>query len=140
MRERRQKASDVFRDANLVFASKTNNFSEAFPKIKDFEIKVTEVGRGTSYSIGDREKTATYNMNHAPGEYIDCSNSLCYNGGFSIGNILRNMQHDNQEEYEEEFIFCRGYEGSPKGRRRYGPCSNYFNVKAKVTYHPDPAD
>jgi hypothetical protein len=34
-------------------------------------------------------------------------------------------------EYHES---CQGYEGSPKGRRNYGPCDNTFQIKVTVAY------
>ena len=130
---RRQKASDVFRDAELLFGSKTSNFSKAFPEIKDIEVKVREEGRG----LYSGSRTGTYTRANFPGQYVDCSNTLCYNGGFSLGNLVHGMTYSRKQEEEWEHIFCQGHEGSPKGRRNYGPCPNSFNVKIKIVYHEE---
>ena len=52
---------------------------------------------------------------------------------------MRNMVYGRQQELEETML-CRGQEGSPKGRRVYGPCDNYFKVKIKISYHTDTPD
>ncbi len=69
------------------------------------------------------------------GEYIDCRNSLCYDGGVSVGQMLRDMVEEKKTEAEFSSL-CRGYEGSPKGRRKYRNCSNFFEVKIRIEYNP----
>jgi len=123
--QHRKKASEVFRDANFVFSKKVS-FDEEFPEIEDVKIVVRQSGRG----IRDWNSVSHYGK---VGEYIDCANPLCYRGGFSIGDILRSMVRDRQEHYEGSH-FCQGYEGSPKGRRKYGPCMNGFHVTVDITY------
>lgn len=34
----------------------------------------------------------------------------------------------------ETVAICQGYEGSPKGKRRYRSCINSFKVKVHITY------
>ena len=34
----------------------------------------------------------------------------------------------------EKTVSCKGYEGSPKGARKYNECSTYFTVKMTVKY------
>ncbi len=121
----------MFRDAEFLFAGKTSDFGKAFPDIKDLEVKVTEEGRGLLYG----PRTGTYTRANFPGEYVNCSNTLCYNGGFSLGNLVRGMVYGREQEREWEYVFCQGHEGSPKGRRNYGPCPNGFNVKIKIVHH-----
>lgn len=128
-RDERQKASEVFREANFVFAKKAP-FSEAFPEIADVRIEV-EIGHG--YSGSDKR---VYSGQYLPGEYVDCNNSLCYNGGFSIGQVLRDMVRARVADKEGSAI-CKGYEGSPKGRRKYRDCLNYFRYKVHVEYRAD---
>ncbi len=130
-RDERQKASDVFREATFVFAEKAS-FDEAFPQIADIRIEV-EIGHAPS---GNRKRV--YTRPHVPGEYIDCDNSLCYNGGFSIGEVLRDMVGKGETGRSGSAI-CRGYEGSPKGRRKYRDCLNYFRYKVQLTYRSDAA-
>ena len=125
----RMKASDVFREAQLLFVDKVP-FNEAFPQIQYIEIEVQETGRGLYHgSSGHR----VYKTPHMPGEYINCGNPLCYNGGFSIGKVIRETVR-NKETATEGSASCQGYEGSPKGRRKYRPCFNHFTYRIKIQY------
>lgn len=127
-RDERQKASDVFRETNYVFSEKVG-FDEAFPEIEDLTVEVIKSGHG----IDDWNRKSTYRKQYFPGEYINCSNPLCYNGGFSIGSILREMVRNKQVELETSKI-CQGNEGSPKGRRIYRKCVNFFKIKVSIKY------
>jgi hypothetical protein len=127
-RDERKKASDIFNESNLVFGRKVT-FDEAFPQIEDLKVEVIESGHGI---IGQSRKSF-YRKQYFPGEYINCSNPLCYNGGFSIGSILREMVSNKQTELETTES-CQGYEGSPKGRRKYKGCLNFFKIKISIKY------
>jgi len=127
-RDRRQKASDVFRETNFVFAKKSS-FDEAFPEIEELTVEVEASGQG----IKDWNQKSVYHKENFPGEYIDCHNPLCYNGGFSIGSILRGMVSKKQTKLKT-FEVCRGYEGSPKGRIKYRDCVNSFEIKVTIKY------
>ena len=124
-----QKAQDVFNSSNFVFSKKTSSFDEAFPEIADITINILENGEG----VNQYNKERTYPKQYLPGEYINCSNNLCYNGGFSIGNIIRDMIRNEQTELEISKL-CQGNEGSPKGRRIYRKCLNFFKIKIKLKY------
>ena len=130
-RDDRQKASDIFNKGNLVYATKVP-FENAFPEIENLDIVVVFHGCGTDF-LKDKEKISHYNIETLPGEFIDCINPLCYKGGFSIGSILREMVR-TKLTHKEEFEICRGYEGSPKGRRKYGICPNTFRIKVDIKY------
>jgi hypothetical protein len=43
----------------------------------------------------------------------------------------------SRETYQEGSAICRGYEGSPQGRRRYRTCMNYFTYKMTLEYKTD---
>ena len=130
-RGQRMKASDVFRESNPVF-SKNVSFEVVFPEIEDIVIEVTESGKGVHH-LDHSDRKLTYRKPNLPGEYVDCSNSFCYDGGISIGSIIRDMVRERVTERETSKI-CRGYEGSPKGRRRYRSCLNSFKVIITITY------
>ena len=130
-RDERQKASDVFNEADFVFGRKVS-FDEAFPQIEDVVVEVKESGHGIR-----RDNRRVYRKPYL-GEYIDCSNPICYNGGFSIGAILREMVRNRQAELETSKI-CQGYEGSPKGKRKYRDCVNFFKIKVSVKYKETPS-
>lgn len=132
-RNEHQKASDVFRESEFVFGQKVS-FTEAFPQIADIKIEVKRSGRG----VDEWNKISSYEMKRLPGEYIDCTNPLCYNGGFSIGSILRDMVGNKLTEKTENAI-CQGNEGSLKGRRVYRRCLNFFQIKVSIEYKNEEA-
>lgn len=135
-RDDRQKASDVFRESNPLLG-KTSSFSEAFPEIETLGVEVTEKGDDVRGLRGERgERTYHFTHERPPGEYVDCSNDICYNGGFRIASHLRHMTR--QRETEGEFsATCQGYEGSPKGQKKYGPCMHHFEAEIEITYKDD---
>lgn len=124
----REKASDVFKNTDYLF-SKKGTFTDAFPMIEDIKVIVK---RGGHYGVSERNKEEHYATNI--GEYVDCSNPTCYNGGFSVGNFVRMMVASNQTHFEKEYIACQGYEGSPKGKRHYRSCTNHFAVVIDIKY------
>lgn len=125
---KRQKASDVFRETNFIFGKK-GSFDEAFPEIEDLTIEVEKSGNG----VKEWNHKSFYNKQNFPGEYIDCNNSLCYNGGLAIASILREMVRNKQPELETSKT-CIGDEGSPKGGKIYRKCMNSFNIKVTIKY------
>ena len=125
-RNKPMKASDVFRGTTPFFGAKAG-FDEVFPEIEEIEITVQETGYGV---IGDGIQV--YRKNQF-GEYIDCSHRRCYNGGFQIGSILRDMVKDKKVKLNVS-LDCKGYKGSPKGRIRYGRCFNTFTIQVKIKY------
>ncbi len=127
--KKRKKASEVLKDTNFVIAKK-GTFAETFPEIKSATVQVTEKGSFRSHSI--QSKNCTYSEKNL-GEYIDCNNPFCYNGGFSICNIVRDMVKDNKT-HDESTEICQGYKGSPKGKRNYGRCTNTWKVIVDLEY------
>jgi hypothetical protein len=130
----RKKASDIFNEKKSPFSTKVS-FEEAFPKIKEIKIEVIETeGGGLIDFDEDEDKTkqyrSTFSMN--VGEYIDCNNLVCYSGGFSIGEILRDMVLKNEINKEDK-ARCKGYEGTPKGRRRRS-CMHEFYYRINIEY------
>lgn len=123
---KRMKASDVASGRQYLIRGEKTTFEEAFPSVKSVAVEVAE----TDYGIP--LKTRTY-YKDSLGECIDCSNQRCYGGGFDLGAILRDMI-ENRITNRETTEFCQGYEGSPKGRKNYGPCGRRFVVKVKITY------
>jgi len=125
-RDRRQKASDVFRQSTPFFGGKVP-FSQAFPQLEKAEVHVKTFDQWLGQT-----KTWFRNQDYL-GEFFDCDNHLCYNGGFNIGEVLRAMVRERQEELSGT-ASCQGYEGSPKGRRKYGRCFRRFEYTVKLTY------
>jgi len=134
--DKREKLSD--RSTTSIFGKEVT-FQEAFPQIENFSIDIEEVvytGYGGGIGRDVPHAKEQYDKNHLPREYFDCHNPRCYKGGFSIGSILRQMVHERQT-YLETLEGCRGYEGSPKGRRKHRDCTNSFSVKITIKYKED---
>lgn len=105
----RKKASDIFRETDYAFVKKVP-FLEAFPELEDFRIEVRESG---DRIWGGQERSRVYTKANPPGEFVDCTNSVCYGGGVSIGEILRSMIDQGKTE-DQISRGCRGHEGSLK--------------------------
>lgn len=127
MSDERKKAMDVFNETNFVFSKKVG-FDEAFPMIEEIDVEVKEEGRVEQWNAESH-----YSKKYFPGEYINCHNPVCYNGGFSIGSIIRDMVRSRKTELEE-LKMCQGNEASPKGRKVYRKCFNMFRIKVKIVY------
>src|ERR1017187_6946981 len=121
----RMKASDVYANKNNPFVPKTN-FEGAFPNIQDVTVEVTET------DDNGRESRGTYWKDNF-GQYINCSNSQCYNGGFDIGSAISSLYFRKLTEGEGN-TDCQGYEGSPKGKRKGYPCEHKFHYKIHIVY------
>ena len=130
----RPKAQDIFEKSTFVFATKVKEFEQAFPDIQEVRAEVIVKSRGSQFT--NSKGGMIYTKENFPGEYINCGNPVCYGGGFSLGGILREMIHKEQTHYEGGQI-CKGYEGSPGGRRRYRSCMSYWEVKVDVVYKPE---
>lgn len=124
-RDDREKASDLFAKTTPLFGKKVS-FAEAFPTVESATVRVTPT---RSYQ-SDHEHVL--GIGHI-GEYFDCINPICYGGGFSIGAILRQMVHDG-ETHKQGSKLCKGYEGSPKGRRKYRKCMESFRYSVELTF------
>jgi hypothetical protein len=127
-----QKATDVWRQTTPAFGAKVS-FAEAYPTIEEATLEVDETSMGIATPI------RTHHRNSKGGglnEFVNCSNSLCYNGGVRIGTILYQMVREKQTDFESGPIKCQGYEGSPKGKKRLRDCLNFFKVRVRIKYKP----
>lgn len=67
-------------------------------------------------------------------EHVDCNNPNCFNGGFSLGNVLREMVAGRQEEFIGT-SFCTGQEGDPEETLLPHPsCGTRFEIEATLRY------
>jgi hypothetical protein len=125
--KRRPKASQFFQSRPNVFNKLERSFENAFPSIDDVTVELTETGAGRWNGVSRKLGKP------ALGEFIDCHNPLCYNGGFSVGQILREMISKNKTELETTRL-CQDYERSPGGRRLCRPCVNHFDIQVRLKY------
>jgi len=83
-------------------------------------------------------------------EHVDCNNLNCFNGGFSLGDVLREMVAGRQEDFIGT-CFCTGQEGDPypngvrthplnekgRGAEDLGPhpsCATRFEIEASIRF------
>ena len=71
--------------------------------------------------------------NDAVREHVDCNNPACYNGGISLGNLLREMVRGRQEEFIGA-SFCTGQEGDPEGSGPHPSCATRFEIAATLRF------
>ena len=121
------KAQDVFNRSSFVFGQKST-FEQAFPQINDITVRVREIG----YGMPPGYETRLYSKQDLC-EYVNCRNYSCYNGGVRVGDMIRDMIRERKTHLEGS-KYCQGYEGSPKGRRRYRSCTNSFEVVIDIEY------
>lgn len=131
------KAQDLF-NQSTPFLGKTSSFHEAFPEIKKVVVEFTEIGDIPQWRYGGPKTKNGYDdcVTDSIGiaEYINCSNPKCYGGGFRLGNELRNMIYLKQN-VSEGSVSCIGQEGTPKGRKIYGPCCNMFKFRIEIEFN-----
>jgi hypothetical protein len=126
-RDHRPKVTELFANTISPFGSRAP-FQQVFPDFLKLEIFIAE----QRHLWGERNER-TYTLSNPPGEHFDCSNSFCYGGGFSITQILRNVYEQRLTKFET-LVDCRGYEGSPKGHRKYKDCAQYSKVTVRAQY------
>lgn len=117
------KASDVYAKSNNPFVPKTN-FEGAFPAVHDVIVTVTEYDE---YNQSSRRK---YDKNNL-GQFINCSNRQCFNGGFAIGDALFRLSF-RKETYGEGEATCQGHDGNSK--RRGDSCDHRFTYTISIVY------
>lgn len=130
--QRHQKASDVFNATDWLLGPPVS-FAKAFPRIATLRVRSKSSGYYHTPRVGIVDDGARIHTETSAGEYIDCRNPLCWNGGFRLGEQLRFMEQAG-DTHREWTATCQGWEGSPKGRRRDRPCDEYWTVVVDVTY------
>jgi hypothetical protein len=128
---KRLKASDVYKQTDFFFSGPKLTFAQAFPEIEDLQVAVKETDQ--SYVPHTLVCESAYCRTNPPGEYVDCRNPDCYNGGFRMGDILREMVQQMRTDFTTT-LSCQGYEGSPNGRRKYDRCYHVFEVSIRLAY------
>ncbi len=104
---------------NLVAIDGTMNH------VARISVRVQEKGRQAwkdELLIGQRD---------AVREYIDCHNPLCQKGGFSLGDILREMIASRQPDYIGT-CFCTGQEGDLEVPESLTSCQTRYDVQIEL--------
>jgi len=66
-------------------------------------------------------------------EHVDCGNPDCYNGGISLGDLLRDMVSGRRDEFIGT-SFCTGQEGDPDEPGPHPSCGTRFEVHATLRF------
>ncbi|WP_286355037.1 hypothetical protein [Geothrix oryzae] len=132
-RETREKLSDIINKTEYVFAQKASSFDQAYPSISKLRIDIIEKDFGHAEPISHRVYTET-SFRHA----VNCSASICYGGGVELGWILHDMVAGRVTDWSDTKR-CEGYEGSPKGKKKYRSCLHMFEIKIHVDFK-EPVD
>jgi len=132
------KLSDVEANTNYFLPRVASTFEKAYPTVKSIRVEVRPVGEGFEPSrwSNQTEWLEVYNETNFQA-ILNCRNPRCFGGGLNLDYLIRwAVVEAKQTEYETT-SHCEGYEGSPNGRRKDGPCDTYFKVKVAVVYKDD---
>jgi hypothetical protein len=66
-------------------------------------------------------------------EVVECNNPYCHNGGFSLGDVLREMVRSRQTDFIGT-SFCRGQEGDLEIPVTLHSCETRFEVEATLQF------
>jgi hypothetical protein len=66
-------------------------------------------------------------------ERIECHNPLCEGGGFSLGDLLRDLVHGRQSEFIGT-SFCTGQEQVHPEVEEFRSCRTRFEVEAHIEF------
>lgn len=125
---KRKKASDSFNES-VPFIGEKKSFEETFPMIAELSATVVEFKNFRKISEDEYPIEHYYGHNDLPCQFIDCTNTLCNGGGFSIGSILSKMTSERMKSLEGT-VDCLGKEGKRSGRN----CTHLFEYKIKIIY------
>ena len=102
-------------------------FARAYPQVSDIRVEVEEED-----GLADYHRHRVFAKSDLPST-IRCGNPRCRQGGFDIQQLIYSMI-ELRETQREDSIDCPGHEGSPKGRRKGYPCTNFAKIKVSITY------
>ena len=66
-------------------------------------------------------------------ERIPCNNPACFDGGFSLGDLLREVIKNRQREYIGA-CFCTGREGDPESPGPHPSCATRYDVEINLSF------
>jgi hypothetical protein len=110
------------------FLGEYTTFAKAFPSVRDVRI--------CGEQFGDMDSEMQRHISSSglnPATTIRCSNRRCQQGGYQIEHLIRSMIDQRQSQFSTT-IHCDGHEGTPKGRRKGGPCLNYAKLTITLTF------
>lgn len=126
-RQRNMKLSDVYAQPG-PFSGQPTTFAALYPSIEAIRVEIDLDGVG---SYGGGHKFVLDKTTMRP--VFDCPNTSCTRGGIRLDTHISSMVSAG-ETSKEVNLKCEGYEGSPKGKKFYRTCLNWFKVKISIQY------
>lgn len=102
------------------FGKMTDKVSEAFPDVVLLKMTITQDPYG--YYTNRQGQNIVHATLDNLTRHVRCLNPRCQEGGLDLQNIIR------YSDSGEKTIYCRGHEGTAKGRKVGDPCDNSFKV------------
>lgn len=123
MTKGKKKANEIFNNSEPLFGK--SKFAEAFPQIKKVSIEVLEYEDFMKKDDGYYPHHQVFNESNLS-QYVDCSESSCKGGGFSLGSLLSEMVQ-NAKISMDDSTDCIGKIGSKR-------CTHTFDYKILIEY------
>ncbi|MGD0285103.1 MAG: hypothetical protein ABSC31_01790 [Acidimicrobiales bacterium] len=130
MTTRRPKANEVYWENPPALARYRSTWAEEYPDLASGLVTVEETRYGPV--VGSHRVEIPKDNR----KFVDCSNEFCYGGGYDVQKLIGGLYRERKTE-GDDLKKCLGSEGSPKGRRRTGPCMHIFHATAQLTYRED---
>ena len=103
-------------------------FNQAFPMLADLKVKVWVRPYG---STEENPQERSFRLGNPPREHINCPKSGCTNGGWRIGDVMRDMiaRRETHQKVEGK---CQGKQWvvGPK----YRDCVTHFSAEIELAY------
>lgn len=107
-------------------------FAALYPTIEEIQVTVKRNGNSKPTHADTQSYFDRYEKDVV--DYVDCTNPLCRNGGFSIANLIEKMVVSNQTYLQKDYIPCPGYEDSSPRVGRTHQCTNFFGIRIDIKY------
>jgi hypothetical protein len=106
-------------------------FTQAFPMVKSLTIKVQICPHG---STEENPQERHFKLSNPPPERLHCPKSGCTNGGWCLGDIMRDVIARRETH--------RKVEGKCSGRQwvvgpKYRECVTHFRAEIELAYKPE---
>ena len=106
-------------------------FAQAFPMLADLKATIwVRVHGSTEKHPPERH----FSLGNPPAEHIHCPKTGCMNGGWPMGNVVRDMIA-KRETHRKVADKCNGrlWMAGPK----YRECATHFSAEIELAYEPD---
>jgi hypothetical protein len=120
-------------ERGLSLFGQPTSFGQAFPTVASLIVTVWIRQGGT---LDDAPHEHHFSIGNPPGEYIRCSKTGCTNGGWCIGDVLREMV-SKRETHRKAGGICSGRQRM--NRSMFRECLTHFQANIELTYKPEGA-